>query len=133
MIHKHINERENSQERHSVDYILIDENIGLLLNDVSLYRGAGRGIKNHYLVIAKVEIRGCFKFERGRIKERVVKVREFEKERIIEDLKQLIADDKAKAKNKRVSNMEEEYERLNKCHLICAAKVFGYVSIGRKN
>ena len=62
---------ENWQERSLTDYVLVDGKSKNLLEDVNVYRGAAGGMSDHYLVEAKVRMKGF-----GREKERKLLLKE---------------------------------------------------------
>ena len=134
MIHKYTREGENGQERSLIDYVLVDEKSKSLLEDVNVYRGAAGGMSDHYLVEAKVKLKGFFKRERKEMPGgRVVKVSELEKVEVREVFKQLVMNEWEKVRNARVLSEEEEW-KLFKCSIMeCAARVCGYKNIGTKS
>ena len=134
MIHKYTREGENGQERSLIDYVLVDEKSKSLLEDVNVYRGAAGGMSDHYLVEAKVKMKGFFIRERKEmLGGRVVKVSELEKVEVREAFKQLVMSEWEKVRNARVLSVEEEW-KLFKCSIMeCAARVCGYKSIGTKS
>ena len=134
MIHKYTWERENGMEKSLIDYVLVEERSKSSLKDVTVYRGAAGGMSDHYLVEAKVGLKGYFVGERRGMEERkVVKVGEFEKEEVREEFKRLIADEWAKVRNTRVKSVEGEWEMFKECVMTMAVRVCGYKNIGRKN
>ena len=83
LIQKYTREGENGQERSLIDYVLVDEKSKNLLEGVNVYRGAAGGMSDHYLVEAKVRMKGFQKREREEvIAKRVVRVSELEKEEV---------------------------------------------------
>ena len=108
LIHKYTREGENGQERSLIDYVLVDERSKRLLEDINVYRGAAGGMSDHYLVEAKVKMRGGFKRGRGEaVSKRVIKVSEFEKSEVREAFKRLIMNEWERVKNTRVLRVEE--------------------------
>ena len=65
LIKKYTREGENGQERSLIDYVLVDEKSKNLLGDVNVYRSSAGGMSDHYLVEAKVRMKGFRKRERG--------------------------------------------------------------------
>ena len=91
LIAKYTREGENGQERSLIDYVIVDEKSKKLLEDVNVYRGAAKGMSDHYLVEAKVRMRGFCKGGRERVAyKRVVKVSELEKVEVREYFERLL-------------------------------------------
>ena len=133
LIHKYTREGENGQEKSLIDYVLVDERCKRFLEDVNVYRGAARGMSDHYLVEAKVKMEGYFR--RGRedeVRKRVIKVRELEKEEVREEFKRLILNEWERVRNTAVLSVEEEWREFKSIVLRCAATVCGYKVLGRK-
>ena len=85
LIQKYTREGEKGQERSLIDYTLMDEKSKNLLGEVNVYRGAARGMSYHYLVEAKVRMKGFQKREREEVTaKRIVRVSELEKEEVRE-------------------------------------------------
>ena len=113
--------------------MLVDEKSKNLPEDVSVYRGAARGMNDHYLVEAKVRMKGFRKTEREEvIAKRVVRVSELEKEKVREAFVILIVNEWDRIRNTRVLSVGEEWEMFKSTVMTCAARVCGYKSIGRK-
>ena len=133
LIQKYTREGENGQERSLIDFVLVDEKSKNLLEDVNVYRGAAGGMSDHYLVEAKVRMKGFRKREREEvIAKRVVRVSELEKEEVREAFVILIVNEWDRIRNTRVLSVEEEWEMFKSTVMTCAARVCGYKSIGRK-
>ena len=133
LIAKYTREGENGQERSLIDYVIVDEKSKKLLEDVNVYRGAAKGMSDHYLVEAKVRMRGFCKGGRERVAyKRVVKVSELEKVEVREEFKRLLRNEWERVRNARILSVEEEWELFKSAILRCAATVCGYKSIGRK-
>ena len=132
LIQKYTREGENGQERSLIDYVLLDEKSKNLLEDVNVYRGAAGGMSDHYFVEAKVRIKGFRKREREEVTaKRVVKMSELEKEEVREAFVMLIVNEWDRIRNTRVLSVEEEWEMFKSTVITCAARVCGYISIGR--
>ena len=111
----------------------MDEKSKNLLEDVNVYRGAAGGMSDHYLVEAKVRMKGFWKREREEVTaKRVVRVSELEKEEVREVFVILIVNEWDRIRNTRVLSVEEEWEMFKSTVMTCAARVCGYKSIGRK-
>ena len=83
LLQKYTRESENGQERSLIDYVLVDEKSKTLLEDVNVYSGAAEGISDHYLVEAKVRMKGFQKRERDEVTtQKVAKVSELQKEEL---------------------------------------------------
>ena len=94
LIQKYTREGENGQERSLIDYVLVDEKSKKLLEDVNVYRGAAGGMSDHYLVEAKVRMKGFWKKEREEIAAKiVVRVSELDKEEVREDFIMLMVNE----------------------------------------
>ena len=90
-------------------------------------------MSDHYLVEAKVRMKGFRKREREEvIANRVVRVSELEKEEVRKAFVILIMNEWERIRNSRVLSVEEEWEMLKSTVMTCAARVCGYKSIGRK-
>ena len=134
LVHKFTREGENGQERSLIDYVLVDEKSKRFLEDVNVYRGAAGGMSDHYLVEAKVKMRGCSKRGSGEaVRKRVVKVSEFEKSEVREAFRRLVMSEWERVKNTSISSVEEEWKLFKSMVLRCAASVCGYKSVGRKS
>ena len=96
-------EGENGQERSLTDYVPVDEKRKNLLENVNVCRGAAGGMSDHYLVEAKVRMKGSRKRERGEVTaKRVVRVSELEKEEVRKAFVILIVNKRDRIKDKRV-------------------------------
>ena len=95
MFQKNAREGEDGQERSLIDYVLVDERSKRSLEDVNVFRGTARGMSDHYLVEAKVRMRGGFRRDRGEVVNQiVVKVSEFEKVEVREAFERLIVSER---------------------------------------
>ena len=104
-----------------------------LLEDVNVYRGAAGGMNDHYLVEAKVRMKGFWKKEREEVTvKRVVRVSELEKKEVREAFVILIVNEWDRIIDTKVLSVEEEWEMFKSTVMTCAARVRGYKSIGRK-
>ena len=84
-------------------------------------------MSDHYLVEAKVRMKGFWKREREEvIAKRVVRVSELEKEEVREAFVILIVNEWDRIRNTRVLSVEEEWEMFKSTVMICAARVCGY-------
>ena len=133
LIQKYTREGEGGQERSLIDYVLVDERSKRFLEDVNVFRGAAGGMSDHYLVEAKVRMRGCFRRDRGEVvNQRVVKVSEFEKVEVREAFKGLIMNEWERVKGGEVREVEEEWKLFKSAVMRCAGIVCGYKCVGRK-
>ena len=118
---KYTREGEGGQERSLIDYVLVDERNRRLLEDVNVFRGAAGGMSDHYLVEAKVRMKGCFRRDREEVLyQRVVKVSEFEKVEVREAFERLIMSEWGRVKYSRVVEVEEEWELFKSIIIRCA-------------
>ena len=133
LFQKYTREGEDGQERSLIDYVLVDERSKRSFEDVNVFRGAAGGMSDHYLVEAKVRMRGGFRTDRGEVvNQRVVKVSEFEKVEVREAFERLIVSEWESVKDSRLLSVEEEWELFKSTVLWCAAVVCGYKNVGRK-
>ena len=103
LFQKYTREGEDGQERSMIDYVLVDERTKRSLEDVNVFRGAAGGMSDHYLIEAKVRIRGGFRRDRGEaVNQRVVKVSEFEKVEVREAFERLIVSEWERVKDSRL-------------------------------
>ena len=132
LIQKYTREGENGQERSLIDYVLVDEKSRNLLEDVNVYRVTAGGMSDHYLVEAKVRMKGFRKREREEVTaKRVVRVSELEKEEVREAFVILIVNEWDGIKDARVLSVQEEWEMFKSTVMTCATRVCGCKSIGR--
>ena len=103
------------------------------LEDVKVYRGAAGGMSDHYLVEAKVLMKGLRKREREEaITKRVMRVSELEKEEMRKALVILIVNECDRITNTKALSVEKDWGMFKSTEMTCAAWVCGYKSIGRK-
>ena len=116
-----------------IDYVLVDEKSKNLLEDVNFYRVAAGGMSDHYLMEAKVRMKGFRKREREEVTaKRVVRVSELEKDEVREAFVILIVNKWDRIRNMRVLSIEEEWEMFKSTVMPYAARVCEYKSIERK-
>ena len=133
LFQEYTREGEDGQERSLIDYVLVDERSKRSLEEVNVFWGAAGGMSDHYLVKAKVRMKGSFRRDRGEVvNQRVVKVSEFEKVEVREDFERLIVSEWERVKDGRLLSVEEEWELFKSTVLRCAAVVCGYKNVGRK-
>ena len=134
MIHKYTWVRDNGEERSLIDYVLVDKQMKKRLLDVTVYRGAAGGMSDHYLVEAKVVVKGYDSREsREAENRRIVRVSELEKEAVRERYKCMIGAAWASVENTRIENVEEEWDKFKSCVMTCAENTCGYKRVGRMN
>ena len=133
LFQKYTSKGEEGQERSLIYYVLVDERSKRSLEDVNVFRGAARGMSDHYLAEARVRMGGGFRRGRGEVvNQRVVKVSEFEKVEVREAFERLIVSEWERLKDSRLLSVEEEWELFKSSVLRCAAVVCGYKNVGRK-
>ena len=130
---KYTREGDNGLEKSLIDYVLVDERNKRFLEDVNVFRGAAGGISDHYLVEAKVRVRGNVRRERREVVcKKVIKVRELEKEQPRRDFQLGMSNEWERVKGCRVRSVEEEWELFKNAVLSEATRVCGHTNVGRK-
>ena len=111
----------------------MDEKSKNILVDVNVYRSAAGGMSAHYLLEAKVRMKGFRKREREEVTaKRVVRVSELGKEEARKAFVILIVNEWDRNRDTRVLSIEEEWEMFKSTVMTCAARVCGYKRIGGK-
>ena len=109
LFQKYTREVEDGLERSLIDYVLLDERSKGSLEDVNVSRGAAGGMSDHYLVEAKLRMRGGFRRDRVEVvNQKFVKVSEFEKVEVREAFERLIVSEWERVKDSRLLSVEEE-------------------------
>ena len=118
-------------EKGLLDYICIKKRIRDRLLDVNVFRGAARGMSDHYLVLAKIRVRGGWKKIRdiSRAVE-VVKVERLEEEGVGEQFRRELSLRWGEVKESAAEGVEEEWVRLRESLIESAKNVCGIRRVG---
>ena len=119
-------------ERSLIDYVLVQNKRKKELVDVTVRRGITAGISDHYLVEAKVRLKGCWRNGSRVTGKKVIKVKELEKREKREAFKELIKIEWERVKGIVTMSPEEEWEVFKSVVLEVAGKVCGFRYVGRK-
>ena len=104
-----------------------------ILEDVNVCGGAARGVSDHYLVEAKIRMKGFRKRDGEEvIAKSVMMVSELQKQEVRKAFLILIVNEFDRIRNTRVLSVEEEWQLFKSTVMPCAARVHWYKSIERK-
>ena len=90
--------------------MLVDERSKRSLEDVNVFRGAAGGMSHHYLVEAKVRMRGGFRRDRGEAVNQSCESVWIEEVEVREASERLILSECERVRDSRLLSVEEEWE-----------------------
>lgn len=117
-----------------LDYICVSQMDKTRLLDVNVLRGAAGGISDHYLVEAKLKVKGGWKkrVDFGRNVE-VVRVEKLENEEYSTEYERILTEKWEIMKEREKGGIEEEWKTFKETILMTATEICGVKKIGQKS
>lgn len=132
-VHKYTWERMGGDDKALMDYVLVRKRDKSSMTDVNVFRGAARGVSDHYLVVCKMKLRGKVYMRRVNAPEKMVtRVSELAKDECKRRYGERISYEWARVKDLESQGVDEEWMRLRDVVCNVGREVCGTRKVGGK-
>ena len=132
LIHKYTWRRDNGDTRSMIDHVVVDREVMRDIMDVTVVRGAGGGISDHYLVVTKLKVTKRRKWRRNQGKgKKVLNVGKLRREEEAKEYEERMKERWEEWREMEVGEVEGEWEKLKVTLKEVAEEVCGLRGVGR--